>query len=476
MEIAALRELLKNTQSERAQFTSDYQQSLRYYTNKDDITNRNNGESKLKEDGKDNPLRKADNRISNNYYQLLVDQEAGYVATVPPSIDVGNDSENQKVSDVLGDEYGLTINKLVVDGANAGRGCLHYWIDEDGNFRYAVVPPEQVTPIYDTSLTGSLIGVLRSYKKLDSDTGKYFIVHEYWNDEEGQFFRQDTADQKVITPYNCIHYTDITAGYETGTGNVTHHSFGRVPFIFFPKNRYERSDLLKCKGLIDAYDSVYSGFLDDIMDVQQVILVLTNYGGTDLNTFMDQLKKYKAIKFENAGEGDKSGVDKLTIDIPVEARKTLLDLTRDNIFLEGQGVDPANFHNSNASGVAIKMLYSHLELKAANTETYYTNSLNELIRAIMNYLGFKDANSRKITQTWTRTQVEDDYTKAQTVAQVANFSSKEAIAKANPIVTDWNQELVDQKKDIQESDGFTADQKFNNDDYQDKQDDEVDKD
>ena len=94
----------------------------------------------------------------------------------------------------------------------------------------------------------------------------------------------------------------------------------------------------------------------------------------------------------------------------------------------------------------------------------------------MNYLGFKDANSRKITQTWTRTQVEDDYTKAQTVAQVANFSSKEAIAKANPIVTDWNQELVDQKKDIQESDGFTADQKFNNDDYQDKQDDEVDKD
>ena len=74
MEIAALRELLKNTQSERTQFTSDYQQSLRYYTNEDDITNRNNGESKLKEDGKDNPLRKADNRISNNFYQLLVDQ------------------------------------------------------------------------------------------------------------------------------------------------------------------------------------------------------------------------------------------------------------------------------------------------------------------------------------------------------------------------------------------------------------------
>ncbi len=177
---------------------------------------------------------------------------------------------------------------------------------------------------------------------------------------------------------------------------------------------------------------------------------------------MDTLRDYKAIKFNNAGNGDKSGVEKLTIDIPVEARKTLLDLTRENIFTEGQGIDPNKFETTNASGTAIKMLYSNLELKAANTQAYFTNSINDLIRAIMRYLNLKDPEGRKITQTWKRTRVEDDLAKAQTVATVANYSSKEAIARANPIVDDWQQELKDQKEDIQNSDGFRSSQSFNN--------------
>ena len=200
---------------------------------------------------------------------------------------------------------------------------------------------------------------------------------------------------------------------------------------------------------------------------QQVILVLTNYGGTDLNTFMDNLKKYRAIKFNNAGNGDKSGVDKLTIDIPVEARKTLLDLTRENIFTEGQGIDPAKFETTNASGTAIKMLYSNLELKASNTQAYFTNSLNDLVRAIMRFYNFKDPEGRKITQTWKRTRVEDKLAQAQVVSTVANFTSKEAIARANPIVDDWQQELEDQKEGIQNSDGFRASQSFDNPDEED---------
>ena len=73
----------------------------------------------------------------------------------------------------------------------------------------------------------------------------------------------------------------------------------------------------------------------------------------------------------------------------------------------------------------------------------------------------RDADSIKISQIWTRTQVQDDLAKAQEVAEVANYSSKEAIAKANPIVDDWQQELKYQKEDIQNSDGFRASQGFN---------------
>lgn len=466
MEIEALKTLLKTTSTERNNFNNRYHKSLKYYKNENDVTIRTDGESKIKEDGKKDPIRKADNRISNSFHQLLVDQEAGYIATVPPKIDVGNDKDNQKIQDVLGDQYGLTINRLDVDASNAGVSWLHYWVDEDKNFRYGIIDPDQITPIYDTTLDNRLVGLLRSYKQLDTDSGKYFVVHEYWNDKEAQFFKTKATNQQVIEPFNKIQTYDTTAGFETGESNTYVHHMERVPFIPFPKNKLQQPDLYKYKGLIDAYDSIYSGFLNDVADVQQVILVLTNYGGTDLDTFMDTLKKYKAIKFNNAGNGDKSGVDKLTIDIPVEARKTLLDLTRENIFTEGQGIDPAKFETTNASGTAIKMLYSNLELKAAITQSYFTNSINDLVRAIMRFYGMKNPEGRKITQTWKRTRVEDQLAQAQVVSTVANYSSKEAIAKANPIVDDWQQELKDQKQDIQDSDGFRSSQQFSDPDGQ----------
>lgn len=436
---------------------NDYKKSVNYYENKTDITTRNDGKPKLNKEGKKDPLRSADNRIPSNFYQLLVDQEAGYVATVFPDVDVGKDSDNKKIIDVLGDDRALTLNALLVDSSNAGRAWLHYWIDEDGNFRYGIIQPDQVTPIYSTTLDNKLLGVLRSYKQLDPDSGKYFTVHEYWTDKEAEFFKTSTTNSEVIEPYNIITSYDLSAGYETGQSNTLKHNFGRVPFIEFPKNKYRLPELNKYKGLIDAYDDIYNGFINDLDDVQTVILVLTNYGGASLKDFMNDLKKYKSIKINNAGNGDKSGVDKLQIDIPVEARDDALKITRDNIFLFGQGIDPANFESSNASGVAIKMLYSHLELKAAKTQTYFEHAINELVRAIMRYLNFSDADKRHISQHWTRTKVEDSLTKAQIVSTVANYSSKEAVAKANPIVDDWQQELKDLAKDRQENDPYAED-------------------
>lgn len=457
MELEALKKVIQNTSSSRNDLINNYKKSVDYYENKTDITTRNDGKPKLNKEGKKDPLRSADNRIPSNFYQLLVDQEAGYVATVFPDVDVGKDSDNKKIIDVLGDDRALTLNALLVDSSNAGRAWLHYWIDEDGNFRYGIIQPDQVTPIYSTTLDNKLLGVLRSYKQLDPDSGKYFTVHEYWTDKEAEFFKTSTTNSEVIEPYNIITSYDLSAGYETGQSNTLKHNFGRVPFIEFPKNKYRLPELNKYKGLIDAYDDIYNGFINDLDDVQTVILVLTNYGGASLKQFMNDLKEYKSIKINNAGNGDKSGVDKLQIDIPVEARDDALKITRDNIFLFGQGIDPANFESSNASGVAIKMLYSHLELKAAKTQTYFEHAINELVRAIMRYLNFSDADKRHISQHWTRTKVEDSLTKAQIVSTVANYSSKEAVAKANPIVDDWQQELKDLAKDRQENDPYAED-------------------
>ncbi|MBA1392845.1 phage portal protein, partial [Lactobacillus sp. XV13L] len=165
------------------------------------------------------------------------------------------------------------------------------------------------------------------------------------------------------------------------------------------------------------------------------------------------------------GAGDNSGVDQLTIDIPTEARNSMLETTKTNIFVHAQGIDPTDFETNNATGTAIKMLYSHLELKAAKTEAYFRDALTELVRAIMRWLGVLDADSRRINQTWTRTAIQNDVERAQVVSQLANWTSKEAIAKANPIVEDWQEELQDQQQDLKDrSDQYGQPDGLNGDD------------
>lgn len=181
----------------------------------------------------------------------------------------------------------------------------------------------------------------------------------------------DTVDEG-LTPYDMFSVVGID-----GNAEMTYtfkHGIGEVPFFVFANNNIGTGDLDNIKPLIDTYCKVFSGFVNDLEDIQEVIFVLTNYGGQDLNEFLSDLKYYKTVKVEDDGEG-KSGVSTLTIDLPVEAREKLLTITRKCIFEQGMGIDPDPQNFGNSSGVALNFLYSLLELKAGLMETEFRPSL-----------------------------------------------------------------------------------------------------
>lgn len=431
------------------------EEAERYYENENDILKLKNPVEE-KSDDTNNPLRNADNRISHPWHQLLVDQKASYTMSVPPTFDVDDDQMNDDIDKVLGDSYPKIAKQLAVNASNAGIAWLHVWKDDTKSgdmgsfFRYAVVDSKQIVPVFSKSLDKKLEGVMRVYKDYD-EQGNQIVIYEIWNDKECETFYRKSSDtiDEGLQVYEMFSLYDISSGQATGVTNVYQHDWGAVPFIPFRNNHIEQTDLKKIKKQIDVYDKVFSGFVNDVDDIQEIIFVLTNYSGTDKQEFLNDLKKYKMVKVED-DDDSKGGVDTLAIDIPIEARTKVLEITREAIFVLGQGVDPQKNIGQNNSGVALKQMYSLLELKASGLETEFRIGFAELVRFILRFYG-KDADV-SIKQTWTRTAINNDSEQADVIAKLAASTSKENIAKSNPLVEDWQQELK-YLKDEQDDDG-----------------------
>lgn len=445
MEIETVKNIIKKHQAGHRKFISMAETARRYYRNETDILL----EPKSTREKDEVPLRNADNRIPFNFHGLLVNQKASYMFAAPPLFDLGSKTANKRLTEFLGDKYPKVCKDLCIDASNTTVGWLHIWRDKKGNgFRYAVVPSEQIIPIVGKSLEKELLGVLRCYHEI-TDAGSELDIYEYWNENVCEAYAVEAGkgiDEAI--PYSMFNVTDTDNN--SSSDYSFEHGIGEVPFFPFFNNNIDSNDLDNIKPLIDTYCKVFSGFVNDLEDIQEVIFVLTNYGGTDLGQFLRELKDYKAIQIESEGTEDKSGVSTLTIELPVEARKELLSITRKCIFEQGQGIDPDPQNFGNSSGVALGFLYSLLELKAGLQETEFKLGFGRFIRCICRLLDIpvKDGS---IVQTWTRTSVRNDQEIADICAQSKGTISDETIIEHHPYVEDSSKELERLKKQKEES-------------------------
>ena len=440
MDIENFKKLVKKYEPLHTDFVADAVIGERYYKNGSDILF-----PERKEDGEGNVMRNADNRIPRNFHGLIVNQKASYAFTVPPVFDIGTEEGNKRVLELLGDEYVKNCMELCVNAANTSVGWVHYWEDGAG-FEWAVVDSKQIFPVWDKSLKQKLAGVLRVYGELDEGTGEDYTVFEYWTDTDCTAYRKKAADT-VDGGLSCY---GMFGGGEGGEPSADYrHGWGEVPFIPFFNNNVHTDDLKNIKKLVDVYDKVYSGFINDLDDVQEIILVLSGYGGTELNGFLQDLKKYKTIKLDE-DEGN-AGVSTLSIEIPIEARKTVLDITRRAIFEQGQGFDPQPESFGNQSGEALKFMYSLLEMKAGLMETEFRTGFAKLVRAMCRFCNIPCA---AINQTWTRTRIKNDTELSEICKNSVGIVSRKTILANHPFVENVQKELGQLREEQEEDDSY----------------------
>lgn len=444
MDLESAKKLIKEHMPVHEKFVKDAIEAKRYYRNENDILTK--GARREKEQSEDTPIRSADNRISHNFHGLLVNQKTAYMFTASPLFDIGNPEANKRIANVLGDKYAKVCKDLCINASNASVSWLHYWKDEKGTFKYGVIESEQIIPVWSSDLERELQSVLRVYRRTQDD-GKTYTVYEIWTEKECQsFIRQENLSVDIgLSYYSILDFSVV----DTSEGSIYEHGMERVPFIPFFNNNVNTNDLKNIKGLIDAYDKVYSGYVNDLEDIQEIIFILSGYGGTDLKEFMQDLKLYKAVKLD--ADSDKPGLSTLAIDIPVEAREKLLAMTRKEIFEQGQGVDPQPESFGNKSGEALKFMYALLELKAGLMETEFKLGFGELVRAICQYL---NVPCETLTQTWTRTSIKNDTEISDICRNSVGIISNKTVLKNHPLVENAEEEekqIAKEKKEAEES-------------------------
>lgn len=421
MELAEALKYIEKAQRQFSAWDAKVEAGERYYNNEGDIVKTGaamvdavNGY--LKNMGQ-NPLRSADNRISCNWHEILTVQKTAYGYTWAPVITIaGSEELTNLVAEGLGDGFQTTLSRLCTYATNAGTAWLQYW-EGEGKLKMTVHRANQCAAFTSPmDISGKKIALVRKYL-LENGEGEQKPHYEVWDDNEVVFINGETNRPEKIRMG------------EQETERLP-NPFGRIPFIEFKNNERRSSDLNKYKALIDCYDKIVSGFANDLDDIQEIILVLKGLSGENEGTIatperdssgnilydedgeiiykevqktVSLLQQIKAQKYLTVdGEG---GVDKIALDIPVEARKTALELLQEQIYIAGMGVNPNPERTGQATGAYVDHMYHLLELKTGLMETEFREAINELVRAVLSFHGKK--KDVKIVQSWTRNKPKD---------------------------------------------------------------------
>lgn len=217
------------------------------------------------------------------------------------------------------------------------------------------------------------------------------------------------------------------------------YGWGKVPMIEFRNNEEGVSDLIFYKDLIDQYNNNISNNANTFDEMQDLIYVLKNFAGQDLSEFTTNLRHYKAV--EVSGEG---GLEMKSAEIPMDSANSHLDRLEENIYRFGQGVNnnPDKVGNS-PTNVAIKNLYSLLDLKANEAERKFRPALSAFFWFFTEYLkmtGQGEYDPTLLQMTFNRSRMTNELEQVQMANQSTDLSRETRIAN-HPWVDDVEAEL-----------------------------------
>lgn len=379
----------------------------------------------------------SNNRIASNFLHRLTTQRVAYSLgngisfASAQKVYQGNEWVNvDTTKDALGKDFDTV---LYTSGlyARLHRVCYLFWNHDHADYFKAT----EFCPLFDED-DGSLKAGFRFWS-LDWDKRPVTVVVY---EEDGYTKYRTKKDSKGMSDLVMVEpkraYKQTIAHNDVDPDEVIGESnYSSLPIIPFWGSRHKQSDLVGMKAKIDAFDLVKSGFADDLQDCAQIYWIVENAMGmntTELEKFRDKLKLHHIAVMDT----DNTKLTPYTQEIPVNARKELIESLRAQIYEDYGGLDVHTI-SAGATNDHIDAAYQPMDEEADDFEY-------QVIMAVRGILGILGIDDMPI---FTRNRVSNQKEQTEMVLLAANYLDDETILKKLPFVTpDEIDSILDRKE------------------------------
>ena len=356
----------------------------------------------------------ANNKIASNFLHRLTTQRVAY--SLGNGISFAND-ESGKVKERLVKDFD-TVLYAAGRYARLHRVSYLMWNLDHADYFKAT----EFCPLFD-EYDGSLKAGIRFWS-LDWEKRPVTVV-VYEEDGYTKYRTRDKSKGLDLVEFEPKRaYKQKIAHNNADPDEIVGESnYITIPIVPFWGSKTRQSDLVGMRAKIDSYDLVKSGFANDLEDCAQIYWIIGNAMGmtdNDLAKFRDK------IKFQHIAvmDTDNSNISQYQQEIPVNARQTLLESLRAQLYEDYGGLDVHTIA-AGATNDHIDAAYQPMDEEADDFEYQVINA----VRGILSIIGVDDV------PVFQRNRISNKLEQMQMLMMGANYLDEETIVRKMPFLT-----------------------------------------
>lgn len=294
------------------------------------------------------------NRIYSNHFGRLCTESVQYVFS--NGVTLASPDEKAR----LGPGFDHALEEIAMSAVVCGCSWGYWNADHLEIIKAAGDANNGFVALVDERTSSPRVGV--QFWQIDAGRPLYVRLFE----ADGVTLYATDKDNKLTVIEEKRPYVQTVlrdGGGETVLGGTNYPFLPVVPMWANSRKISELTPAIKSK--IDAYDTIFSDFCDNLEQANDVYWVLNNFGGSksEIVEMISNIQSLKMISNFSDGTGT-SSVEPHTFEVPYAARQTALELLEKALVKDFMGVDGTSITGGSLTNVAIKAAMTDMDMKA----------------------------------------------------------------------------------------------------------------